>query len=104
MARSGAEGNVNTDERFNTQAGVHVSLSFAFVACLLVSGPVAAIEECRFLESKTERQACYDNQEKARALKLKSEAPDGPKVDPIAQMKLDDDALSRRLRTICRGC
>jgi cell division protein FtsI/penicillin-binding protein 2 len=66
----------------------------------------AAVEQCRFINSKPEREACYDRQEKALAAKRKPEPVEDAKtrsVDDI-EMKLENDRLSKSLRSICRGC
>jgi len=66
----------------------------------------AAVEQCRFINSKPDREACYDRQEKALAAKRKPEPVEDAKtrsVDDI-EMKLENDRLSKSLRSICRGC
>jgi cell division protein FtsI/penicillin-binding protein 2 len=65
----------------------------------------AAVEQCRFINSKPDREACYDRQEKALAAKRKPEPVEDARtrsVDDI-EMKLENDRLSKSLR-ICRGC
>jgi hypothetical protein len=77
----------------------------ASVAAITVSSVAAAgVEQCRFIEKKMEREACYDRQAEALAAKHKASAAAKVTTDPIQQMKLDDESLSRRLRSICRGC
>ena len=65
---------------------------------------ISAVEQCRFIEKKVEREACYTRQAEALAEKHKASAAVKATADPIQQMKLEDESLSRRLRSICRGC
>lgn len=64
----------------------------------------AKVEQCRFIDSKPDREACYDRQAKTLAAKKAEAAAKPTTADPLERMKLDDEALSRRLRSICRGC
>jgi hypothetical protein len=68
----------------------------------------AEVEQCRFIQAKAEREACYQRQEAALAAKRKPEpAPNATALDSLQQlqqMRRDDDALYRSMRGICRGC
>jgi cell division protein FtsI/penicillin-binding protein 2 len=66
----------------------------------------AAVEQCRFINSKPDREACYDRQEKALAAKRKAEPVEDTKTRSVddVEMKLENDRLSKSLRSICRGC
>ncbi|MDO8978858.1 MAG: hypothetical protein Q7V17_06470 [Afipia sp.] len=78
--------------------------SIMMVALIGTTQSFAKVEQCRFIDSKPDREACYDRQAKALAAK-KAEAAAKPRTtDPIEQMKQDDEALSLRLKNICRGC
>jgi hypothetical protein len=81
---------------------LHVSL-MAAVALSAATQSFAAVEQCRFINSKPDREACYDRQAKALAAK-KAEAAVKPKAAAPERVKLEDEALSRRLKSICRGC
>ena len=80
------------------------------MAALLAASPgFAKVEQCRFIGSKPDREACYDRQTKAlEAKKLeakKAEAAAKPKpVDSLGQRSPEDQELARQLRSICRGC
>jgi hypothetical protein len=77
-----------------------------FAAIIGASSLSAAVEQCRFINSKPDREACYDRQEKALAARRKPEPVDDAKtrsVDDI-EMKMENDRLSKSLRRICRGC
>jgi hypothetical protein len=39
---------------------------------------LAAVEQCRFIQAKTEREACYERQAAALAAKRKPEPPPSP--------------------------
>jgi hypothetical protein len=78
------------------------------VSAAIIGAPPAsaAVEQCRFINSKPDREACYDRQEKALAARRKPEPVDDVKtrsVDDI-EMKMENDRLSKSLRSICRGC
>ena len=65
----------------------------------------AAVEQCRFIQAKPEREACYQRQEKELAAKRKPEpAADTRAMESLQQMRQEDDALYRSMRGICRGC
>jgi hypothetical protein len=66
----------------------------------------AEIEQnCRFIQAKPEREACYKRQEAALAEKRK-QAAEREAVLPYSpeQMSQEDAALKATLRSICRGC
>jgi hypothetical protein len=66
---------------------------------------LAEVEQCRFIQAKPEREACYARQEAALAAKRKPEpVPDVTALDSLQQMRREDDALYRSMRGICRGC
>ncbi|MGL4263590.1 MAG: hypothetical protein ACRCV5_02570 [Afipia sp.] len=78
--------------------------SIMMVALIGVSPVHAQVEQCRFIGPKPEREACYDRQAKALEAK-RAEAAAKPKpTDSLQRMKAEDEALSRQLRSICRGC
>ena len=79
-------------------------LSIAVTAIMHSSIAYAAVEQCRFIEKKLEREVCYHRQADALTGKSRASAAKKATTDPIQQMKLEDEALSRRLRSICRGC
>ncbi len=67
--------------------------------------PAAAVEQCRFIQAKTEREACYQRQEAELAAKRKPAEPRrDAAMDTLQQMKQEDQALDRQLHGICRGC
>ena len=65
----------------------------------------AAVEQCRFIQAKAEREACYTRQETALAAKRKPEpTADTKTIESLQQMRQEDDAVYKSLRSICRGC
>jgi hypothetical protein len=79
-------------------------LSFAVMMTALASTAEAA-EQCRFIEARSEREACYQRQETARAARQKAndirQAAEQKPYEPMAQ---EDAELAKSLRGICRGC
>jgi hypothetical protein len=76
---------------------------------IIVAGPAAAIETCRFIEAKAEREACYHRQEQELAARRKPEAPatqssESKTFDQLQQMRRDDAEVYRSMRGICNGC
>jgi hypothetical protein len=76
------------------------------LASLFGAAPaVAAVEQCRFIQAKPEREACYQRQEAELAAKRKPEKPsDTTTMDSLKQLRQDDEAVYQSLRSICRGC
>ena len=67
--------------------------------------PAVAIEQCRFIQAKPEREACYQKQEAELAARRKAEPPRESKFkESLEQMKHKDAALNRQIHGICRGC
>jgi hypothetical protein len=67
---------------------------------------LAEIEQnCRHIQAKPEREACYKRQEAALAEKRKQAATREatPPYSP-ERMSQEDAALKAQLRGICRGC
>ena len=69
--------------------------------------PAAAVEQnCRFIQAKADREACYKRQEDELAAKRKP-APttdSSNTLETLRQMRQDDDAVYRSINNICRGC
>jgi hypothetical protein len=66
---------------------------------------LAEVEQCRFIQAKPEREACYERQEAALAAKRKPEpALNATTLDSLQQMRREDDTLYKSMRGICRGC
>jgi hypothetical protein len=77
----------------------------AMFALLFSVDPAIAVEQCRFIQTKPEREACYQRQEAELAAKRKPEASRESKtMGSLEQMKHEDEALNRQLHSICRGC
>jgi len=77
-----------------------ISLAFAVSA----SGAAAA-EQCRFIEARAEREACYQRQETERIARQKAnEARQATQQKPYEPMTQEDAQLAKSMRGICRGC
>ena len=66
---------------------------------------LAAVEQCRFIQVKADREACYARQATALAAKRKPEPTDDAQtLETLQEMRREDDAVYKSLRGICRGC
>ena len=64
-----------------------------------------AAEQCRFIEARLEREACYQRQETARATRQKAnDIRQAAEPKPYEPMTQEDAQLAKSLRGICRGC
>ena len=84
-------------------------LAIALVYIIGSAPALAAVEQCRFIQDKPEREACYQRQDAALAARRKPK-PDATAADtgtgPSLQQQLrqDDDAVYKSIHGICRGC
>ncbi|MBB4374893.1 hypothetical protein GGD63_007731 [Bradyrhizobium sp. cir1] len=79
----------------------------ALTALALSASPASALEQnCRFIQAKPDREACYKRQEEELAAKRKPAAPteESTTLETMRQMRQDDDAVYRSINNICRGC
>jgi hypothetical protein len=91
--------------RLNSIILVLANLLACVVMTLVLGGvPASAIEQCRFIQAKVEREACYQRQEAELAAKRKPEPRRDTTMDALEQMKHEDQALDRQIHSICRGC
>jgi hypothetical protein len=76
------------------------------VALIIAAAPAPAIEQnCRFIQAKAEREACYKKQEEELAARRKPEpTASSRELETMQQMRRDDAEVYRSLRSICRGC
>jgi hypothetical protein len=101
-SRSPAGGDgASAKDRSPVKLVLSVLLTFA-----IASPALAEIEQnCRHIQAKPEREACYKRQEAALAEKRKQAATRAavPSYSP-ERMSAEDAALKTQLRGICRGC
>ncbi|MCA6114093.1 hypothetical protein J6524_04000 [Bradyrhizobium sp. WSM 1738] len=74
---------------------------------VLTSSPAKAAtpEQCRFIEARAEREACYQRQEAARLARQKAnEVRQAEQQKSYEPMAADDAQLAKAMRGICRGC
>lgn len=81
----------------------------ASVALAICATPAAALEQnCRFIQAKPDREACYKRQEEELAAKRNKPTPvatgETKTLESLRQMRQDDDAVYRSINGICRGC
>ncbi len=81
-----------------------------FVSILLgltigATSALSAVEQCRFIQAKADREACYARQATALAAKRKPEPTSDTKtMESLQEMRREDDEVYKSLRGICRGC
>jgi len=79
----------------------------ALIALVISAAPAAALEQnCRFIQAKADREACYKRREEELAARRKP-APatnESKTLESLRQMRQDDDAVYRSIHNICRGC
>ena len=76
---------------------------------IVTATPAAAIETCRHIQAKAEREACYHRQEEELAARRKPELAPAPTAEAktfqsLQQMRRDDAEVYRSIRGICNGC
>ena len=86
---------------------IHAKLALpVLIALAVTTTPAAAVDQnCRFIQAKAEREACYKRQEEALAAKRKPAPPtDTAAMDALRESRQDDEAMYRSINNICRGC
>ena len=95
---------MHRDPRYSHCMKLAACLSLAIAISVLASAAAAA-EQCRFIEARTEREACYQRQEIERAARQKAEAArQAAQQKPYEPMAQEDAQLAKSMRGICRGC
>ena len=91
--------------RTKVEYDMRLAACFSFALAMTASVSAVALEQCRFIEARAEREACYQRQETARAARQKAEAArQAEQQKPYEPMTEDDAQLARAMRGICRGC
>jgi hypothetical protein len=87
------------------QATLNVPVFVMLGLMIGIAPALAAVEQCRFIQAKADREACYQRQAIALAAKRKPEQTGNTKTfESLQQMRQEDDAVYKSLRGICRGC
>lgn len=86
-----------------------MKLAACISIALAVSGLTsaqAAPEQCRFIEPRLEREACYQRQETARVARQKAleTQQQAAQTKPYEPMTEEDAQMTKAIRGICRGC
>jgi hypothetical protein len=79
----------------------------AFVVLAVSAAPATALEQnCRFIQAKPDREACYKRQEEELAARRKPVPPaaESKTLETLQQMRRDDETVYRSINNICRGC
>ena len=87
--------------------GMKLAACLSFAVMMTASATAAAAaEQCRFIETRPEREACYQRQEVARAARQKANEArqQAEQQKPYEPMTPDDAQLAKSMRGICRGC
>ncbi len=80
------------------------------VGLVVAAAPAVAIEQnCRFIQAKAEREACYHRQEEELAARRRPEpaastSRESKTIESLQQMRREDEEVYRSIRGICRGC
>lgn len=95
-----------SDELCGVPGAARGALAGLMLTLMLGAAPaLAAVEQCRFIQAKADREACYERQAVALAAKRKpKQDSDTRTMESLQQMRRDDDAVYQSLRSICRGC
>jgi hypothetical protein len=75
-----------------------------FAVMIGCSAVQAAVEQCRFIQSKADREACYDRQAKWLAARRKPDLPVDASTKSLDDIQIENERLGKSLRSICRGC
>lgn len=80
-----------------------VPLLLALIAA--ATSALAIEQNCRFIQARAEREACYAKQEAELAARRKPQpTADSKYMETLQQMRREDAEVYRSLRGICRGC
>lgn len=91
------------NDKGQTTLNLPVSVMLALMAG--ATPALAEVEQCRFIQARPDREACYQRQAIALAAKRKPETTsDTTTMESLQQMRREDDAVYKSLRSICRGC
>jgi hypothetical protein len=71
---------------------------------VLAASVAAAPGECRHIQSRKERNACYEQQKAAPKKRAAPTSHRDEMDDTVDRLKLENDRLNKRLQGICRGC
>ena len=77
----------------------------SLVLILGATSAPALEQNCRFIQARAEREACYQKQEAELAAKRKPEpTADSKDLETMQRMRQEDAEVYRSMRSICRGC
>jgi hypothetical protein len=89
-------------------AGLRVAcgvFALLIAAVIVFAAPaMAAPGECRHIQSRKDRNACYEQQKAAPKKRAAPTSHRDEMDDTVDRLKLENDRLNKRLQGICRGC
>lgn len=73
---------------------------------ILGATPAPALEQnCRFIQARAEREACYKQQEAELVARRKPPpSAESRDIETMQRMRQEDAEVYRSMRGICRGC
>lgn len=78
------------------------------VSIVLILGATSASaleQNCRFIQARAEREACYKQQEAELAARRKPPpSAESRDLETMQRMRQEDAEVYRSMRSICRGC
>jgi hypothetical protein len=85
---------------------VRMILSPIALSGFLLVSSLAAAEDCKANQNSLAMLVCMDQQAAARAKENRNleKVPRSTIVDPVDQLKAENDKVGARLKGICRGC
>jgi hypothetical protein len=82
-----------------------MKLTVFVIALVATVSAAEGAEQCRFIEARADRDACYQRQDAERLARQKAnEARQAEQPKPYEPMTADDAQLAKAMRGICRGC
>jgi hypothetical protein len=83
-----------------------LAFSIMLISTSALGAPIAeapVVDACHAVKVGVDRAVCYDKQRLKTDAERTAAAAEKTK-DPLEQMRLEEEALSKRLQGICRGC
>jgi hypothetical protein len=80
-------------------------LALSLVLILGATSAPALEHNCRFIQARAEREACYKQQEAELAARRKPPpSAESRDLETMQRMRQEDAEVYRSMRSICRGC
>lgn len=79
-------------------------LALSIVLILGATQAPALEQNCRVIQARAEREACYKQQEAELAARRKPPPAESRDPETLQRMRQEDAEVYRSMRSICRGC